>query len=109
MIKFKAKGGHIAYKCTYDEIVRIYGGVYAYRCDFCSKISNTFYIVPVLNGGYCDKCFERWDNERVFEVEDLPFQKTFIKYIEELAKSIGIKIEKEQVKNGNNQNKHKRH
>ncbi|MBR5226729.1 MAG: hypothetical protein IKV69_01500 [Clostridia bacterium] len=52
MIKFKAKGGHIAYKCTYDEIVRIYGGVYAYRCDFCSKISNTFYIVPVLNGGY---------------------------------------------------------
>jgi len=66
MLKFKAKGGHIAYKCTYDEIVRIYGGVYAYRCDFCSKISNTFYIVPVLNGGYCDKCFERRDNEKVF-------------------------------------------
>lgn len=101
MIKFKAKGGHIAYKCTYDEIVRIYGGVYAYRCDFCSKISNTFYIVPVLNGGYCDKCFGRWDNEKVFNVEDLPFQKTFIRHIEELAKSIGIKIEKGQVENGN--------
>jgi len=96
MIKFKTKCGYIAYKCTYDEIMSIHGGIAAYRCDKCSAIDETYYMVPVLNGAYCSKCFDKWNNPVVpYNQGDLAFQNSFIKYIEELAKSVGVSIKTE--------------
>lgn len=95
MIKFKTKCGYIAYKCTYDEMHLITGGGYTCICDCCASLDNTYYLIPVLNGSYCCKCFNRWDNEAIFYTEDLPFENSFIKHIEKIAKQVGVTITKQ--------------
>ena len=105
MLKFKTKCGYIAYKCTYNEIHLITGGNYTCICDFCANLDDTYYLIPVLNGSYCSKCFERWNNEAILYKEDLEFQKSYIKHIEELAKSIGIKINQQGVNYGKKETK----
>lgn len=95
MLKFKTKCGYIAYKCTYNEMHHITGGYYTCICDYCLAKQDTYYLIPVLNGSYCSKCFERWNNEAIFYTEDLAFENSFIRHIEKIAKQVGVTITKQ--------------
>lgn len=67
MYPVKTRSGYKAYNCSKPEIA-ITGG--SGICDRCGKPHYVGYLIPVLNGWYCESCFKDWDADARYYGDD---------------------------------------
>lgn len=79
--KFKISVGWTVYQTT-DTETQIFGGLGI--CDSCINSSEIGYLVPVMNHWLCPKCFLEWASRANFYSSDVPFEKSYIDYYENL-------------------------
>lgn len=59
-------------------------------CDDCNSLTDSGYLIPVLNHYYCKSCYEEWYKDATNHKEDRWFEELTAKYY---IKKVGLENE----------------
>lgn len=71
--------------------------LFGQKCDSCNAHLKKVYYIPVLNRGYCPKCYKEWYERATYFTEDEEFEQRQIDCFEYWLDCLEIKLKEKKV------------